>query len=107
MRAQFFLSSRFAGTSDVPFEQFKEESAAPQSRAYYCSTCGDVFARMVVEGPTGWRYEPRRCARCGHSPGVVAGSILWLPHGSESFENLPPQVLKHEVERHWSYFLGD
>jgi len=63
--------------------------APPFSIAYGCQRCGDLWARIVVEAQTQWRFIPRLCDRCG-------GGAL-LPFEPCYSADLPPAVAAHEL----------
>lgn len=58
-RAHYFFGSRILGTSVLPFHPY-----APESLAFFCQTCGELWARVLVEGSeTNWRVEVAPCAQ--------------------------------------------
>lgn len=105
-RAHYFLGKQYLGTSVCDLHPHS------MSIAYFCSTCGDVWGRIVVEG------EPFHlvCRPCeGHAPSGVpdwgeahrCGLFQWwctFPDSvSTMFQgaipsNFPSQVLRREID---------
>lgn len=90
------------------------------SIAYYCTTCGEVWGRIVVSGQDSevWTFEGVPCEK--HTPvgaqdwGRVPGSFLsrhanrrtWVPvmWWARALESLPAQVLERELLLHLNHF---
>ena len=103
--AAYFVNNHFLASGAV------EAVGKPDSIAYFCPTCGEVWARVVVEGCS-WHVDPAPCekhrAACVPSWGKVPGSLLTsvdsragtLPnmYQARAIENLPPAVLRREAE---------
>ena len=101
--ASYFIGERFFGTSSL-FQ-------GADSIAYFCSTCGDIWARIVAG--EGWQvevvpcalHEPRTAIDWSKTPGSLinpfvtqrfVGAWAW----AAVIEALPPEVLRHEFELH-------
>jgi len=107
--ALYFLHGKLLGQSEFPC-QF-----TPHSLAYFCPTCGEVWARVVVTHggkPSYWSVEHVACEK--HTPqgvpewGAIPGtfcsardsrrerlSIMWW---GRALEHLPPAVLQREFD---------
>jgi len=109
-QATYFLHSKFSGQSII------ESRFPPLSLAYFCPVCGDIWARVVVEG-AGWAVEHAPCEK--HKPtggddwGRVPGSLLLSQLSSKdlstmwqgrAIENLPESLLARELSLHLKHF---
>lgn len=106
--ALYFIHGQFMGEAQFasPFR--------PHSFTFVCPSCGELWARIVVQGPADpyWQVLPASCEQ--HVPegvqewGRVPGSILDRlgVHKSQlsvlawpqALEHLPAAVLRREVE---------
>ena len=77
------------------------EAQQPAPYAMFCPTCGEIWARMPVDGSTrGWRIIGGHCEQHpGPSRYVVHGSLIlnWEP---ELTAILPDEVIRREFELH-------
>jgi hypothetical protein len=77
------------------------EAQHPQPYAMFCPTCGEIWARMPVDGSNReWRIIGGYCEQHpGASRYVVHGSLMlaWEP---ELTEILPDEVIRREFELH-------
>lgn len=101
MGAHYFLGSKLLGSSDKSFQ-------GGQSCALFCTTCGDIWGRIVVGNV--WRVRSVPCIKHKRT-GVMdwsseSGSFLItsfdMAHTStmfaaETIEELPPEVLRYEL----------
>jgi len=101
MKASYFYGTQYAGSAEIP--------GSPDSIAYFCSTCGDCWARIIIPGE---RFQIRNVPCSRHCPAGVydwntkPGSILiWPGITSDNLSTmlwgaaldfLPPAVLKTE-----------
>ena len=78
---------------------------APMSYLFYCSECGDVWAKCPVHNPAtgevqpfqGHRHPCRKCRpRYWDQRGQLPGSLL-LEYDDEFTEALPNEVLRREL----------
>lgn len=115
VKASYFFGRSYWGAStfQAPHERW------PNSKAYFCSTCGDVWARVVVDA-TPFEVIPRPCAN--HSKhfmsesSSVPGSILPYAVGKDwvsvmdwavAFEHLPPALQQAELGLYYRYFMQE
>lgn len=91
VRADFFLSTQHLGTCDLPrgLTLSVGFSDPAQSTAYFCSKCGDVWGRIVVEGDPTFKLCSRHCAH--HGSGLFQRGVGTLWH------HYPKEVLAREV----------
>ena len=104
VKARYFVGSAFLGDS-----HFDNPNCLPFSEALFCSTCGDVWARIAVEGSAFVvRSVPceRHHAAVGMDYNTVPGSLLHsgltadkisVMYWASALEVLPPAVLAREI----------
>lgn len=109
MKQHFFLAGgQFLGSADRKRELVERSSIrAPQSYAFFCPTCAEVWARCPVEREDG-THEPFRAISRGckqHTQhGMEVGGSLWLTW-DETFSNcLPEEVVRRELELHLALY---
>ncbi|MDE2097538.1 MAG: hypothetical protein KGL39_09855 [Patescibacteria group bacterium] len=105
--AQYFIGNRFFGESTILYTW-----ASPESTAYFCRTCGEIWARIWVR-ETPWELRQVPCEK--HLPVGVAdwsstpGSILHplitkdfcgSPQWASTIEHLPETVIRREFFIH-------
>jgi len=90
------------GPSPISREFMRNQVVLPRQYAYFCPSCGDIWARRVVTPATPWFAWALHCNKPGcrekaskfmNPPGTV--SLLW---DTEFMLNLPLPVLKHDIE---------
>jgi len=104
-RATYFFGTRVVGTSRIPPHGY-----APDSLAWFCQVCGDLWARALVEGSeTSWRVEVAPCAKHAGTNALdwsrVPGSLsqgarlsdLGAGSWARALEALPPELQNREV----------
>jgi hypothetical protein len=74
-----------------------------ESRAWFCPSCGEVWARemMLDPHPLQFRAIESSCARCGPVPQYVgfAGSLTWPTRDPlDTFDSLPPALQRREAD---------
>lgn len=101
MGALYFLGSRLLGSSDTTFPY-------GQSCALFCTTCGEVWGRIVVS-PV-WRVRSVPCIKhtrtgvmdWGAEPGSFLiespTAVTSIMFAAETLEELPPEVLSYELQ---------
>jgi hypothetical protein len=104
--ALYFVQGKLLGQSEFLCR------LPPHSLAYFCPTCGEVWARIVVTEASYWSVEhvacekhlPRGVPDWGKIPGTLCPSIsswkkdlsiLWW---GRALEHLPPAVLQREFD---------
>ena len=97
----FWVGNTYLGSAEDRLRFVHAEAQQPQPYAMFCPTCGEIWARMPVDGSQReWRIVGGHCEQHpGPSRFVVAGSLImvWEP---ELYEILPEEVLKRELRLH-------
>lgn len=100
----YFLGSRLLDTGVTP-----ERNGGSHSLAYFCQSCGDVWARAVVSTSTGHfdivnhpcsGHEPQAVPSWGARPGTLCkghATDLSTMHWAAALEFLPKAVLEREL----------
>ncbi len=87
MPAAYFLGQRLLCTAaTAPWWAHADPWCA--SLAYLCPDCGDLWARVAIEGRP-WHAIMRRCPRCGDGHLIHPWSV--------PLNTYPPQVLEREA----------
>lgn len=103
-RQLFFIEGHLLGEATRESFFLHGELAEPLSGLWFCSHCGEVFAKAPVVRangkPTPWQSHRACCRKCvAKSASEVPGS-LWLSWDDKLLASLPPAVLLWEFERH-------
>lgn len=67
----------------------------PVSLGIYCNVCSKVWAKMHVEGGSGWTFIPHVCMTCG------GGNLLNLHLEYRDF-TIPDALLSRELDLYYS-----
>lgn len=110
-RQLFFIESRLLGEAPRGYDRIFGEWQEPLSLLFFCSRCGDVYAKcpcIRADGSTTkWQSHSGICRKCGtkHQSYLSEwpGSIF-RPWHSEYTAALPVAVLQWELERHLDSF---
>lgn len=106
-KAEFFSGSQYLGQGMLRLTFIKGELERPISRAFFCPICGEVWARVVVEGASEFQSYTRTCAR--HDPRwsiEIPGSI-WISWDRDFQDAFPSEALKREVRLHLDHAQWD
>ena len=98
MPALYFLGNRLLGSSPE-LSRWDDLKVNHNNLAYFCPTCGDIWGRVADDRCAGWFPVNVPCAKHGN------GSFIFV--WRNSFEELPPEVLKYELDTRLSRFTGD
>lgn len=94
MNCEFFIDDNFLGSGTVT-----ETSPTNESLAFYCPSCGEVWARICVPDSK-WFFERHYCARCWRSrPDFSDGVELFGPIVSATkswVTDFPIEILKRD-----------
>jgi len=93
--ATFFIEGKYYGTGSVGPEVNHGDIFPPLSFAFFCSHCGEVWARIAVEGAE-WQTYRAPCSRHPFPWFMPAGSII-LPWVEDLHIEFPIEVLKREI----------
>lgn len=110
-RRLFFASDSFIAEAPCEHQFRHEELQAPLSYLWFCSHCGQVFARSpVIKLANGqmqeWQSFKALCGGCHNRSRnfhLVPGSI-WLPWDPDYLAVLPDAVLQREATLHLQHF---
>ena len=89
-------------------------AALPASRAWFCLKCGNVWARMVMEGgENAWVVTHSLCSKCDISYrdrsaitwNFVPGSIWPEWFDEDLVAAIPPSILKREFQLHLQHWV--
>lgn len=105
-KAYYFFGSRMAATGTLPHHP----SCRPSSLAFFCSRCGDLWAKVLVEGAeTAWVFQVVPCEK--HTPlnamdwAAIPGSlsqagfsdVYGAPRWACAFDYLPLSLQNREL----------
>jgi hypothetical protein len=105
----FHINDSYFGSATEHRRQIHAQLDEPQHYAMFCPSCGDLWARMPVDGVTTlnwWRIIGGCCEKCQPaSPYVLAGSLImnWEP---DLQKILPEAVVRREFELHLKWMEG-
>jgi hypothetical protein len=97
-----FLPGSGPERTTLPALRVKEVMAIPWSRAYFCPTCGQIWARVVTP-PSLFHVYVTPCENHPQSPFIVAGSI-WDPLDRDFNEALPLSTITREFALHCAHY---
>lgn len=94
-RVHYFLGSRLLGSSPS-LPMWDDATPSHFSTAYLCPTCGEVWARIAVEGGQEWHPIKAFCPKHSDYFGRPGGSFIhpWR----KTYWELPQEVLKYELQ---------
>ena len=105
-----YIEDRFLGSFCRPANIIHAERQPPNSYAYFCPTCGEVWARCPTTDNNGesrpWQIQGGHCRlHPGPSQFTVAGSLLlaWETEYSALLLSCP-DIVRWEFERHMEYY---
>lgn len=105
----FYIADRFMGSVVRPHVVVHGERQPAYSYAYFCTHCGNVWARCPVTDSNGfqnkWQVQGGCCPENeNESPFVVPGSLLisWEPDYNSALLSCP-DIVRWEMERHMEF----
>lgn len=88
---QVFIDGEFLGAGEIGLVTIHAEQIEPHSLAYFCYTCGEIWARIVVMNEDqDWRINNAYCPR--HGLGTI-----WCSYDREHMRALPREALEREA----------
>jgi hypothetical protein len=104
MSAQYFRGTRLVGTG--PYSPRWSTSTAPGqfSYAYFCPTCGDIWARIATDRP--WFAVTRGCQAHPY-PHTDQPGGLWLPPWPTEILDYPVEVLREEFLANYAHWAKE
>lgn len=95
----WWVEGRILGSAPIAKERTCNEIHRPQSYAFCCPCCGEVWARRIISPPTKWFFWTGACRKCAdrnpnrlHTPGSI-----WQAWSPEYLANLPDFMLRYEA----------
>lgn len=111
-KAVYFLGKNFIGSAELPPHHIGSDS-----QAYFCSTCGDIWARIIIEGATYhlWNVPCENHSRTGVPDWSATPGSLLIPTAyrldrsscmfwAATLEILPIALLRREFHLHLRKF---
>jgi len=105
-RQLFFIEGKLLGEAQRGRTMHHATLMEPTSDLYFCSHCGEVFAKFPCLRPDGsstpWQSYRTMCRKCGPRQSFLTewpGSV-WRGWDHEFLAALPVSVLQWELERH-------
>ncbi len=91
-KVHYFLGSRLLATTSIP-PMWDDATIDHASTAYICPTCGEVWARVMIEGS---EWHPIKAA-CQKHHFLRSGGYFLAPWRKTCWE-LPQEVLMYELQ---------
>jgi predicted RNA-binding Zn-ribbon protein involved in translation (DUF1610 family) len=89
-QTQYYIDNQFVGHSEIGEVRVREHLVEPESIAYFCPRCGDVWARIVVcDTSRLWGISNNLCPR--HGLGT-----MWIGYEKEHMAAFPRELLERE-----------
>ena len=100
MPASYFLGTRLLGSSPANPRWDDDRDLFFEHQALFCPMCGEVWARILIDGANGWRVAVRHCAKEYRKPGNwdSDSSGSFIASWRRTFSELPPEVLEYEAK---------
>lgn len=106
----FFIEATLRGQAERELVYVHNERRRPMSGLYFCSECGEVWAKCPVVGDDGvaspWQSYRTLCRKCFHYSKTmfqVPGSLT-LSWDKDFMQALPMPVLAWELDRHLDHY---
>ena len=96
-RQHFFVGKSHLGSRDLQnFRQCSWRGNIPvESWAYFCQSCGDIWARLIVEGGSNTQVRARPCP--AHGDGTLALLCKFEWWETELSADWPIDALRREL----------
>jgi len=113
--AHYFFGTKLLGTGG-----FSVPVVGPGSSAYFCLTCGEVWARIVCNG-VGWevlkvpcpKHKPSSVTDWREVPGSflcgykVVSDFMSVMDWPKALDKMPPEILRREFDLHMNWFASE
>lgn len=99
----FFIGNQYLGCGQDKLRFVHGEAQQPWPYAVFCPACGDVWARMPVDGSDReWSSLHRHCEAHSRYSREIPGSLIlsWEP---ELFETFSLEMIQREFTLHMRY----
>lgn len=100
----FFIKDQYLGSGEDHLRFVHGEAQQPWPYAVFCSECGEIWARMPVDGSgREWAILGRHCEKHSRYSHEVPGSLIlnWEP---ELYKTFSAGMLRRELELHLNYW---
>lgn len=95
MNQHFSAHGLSLGSRQVPaFRPGTFGMGSPRSLAYFCQSCGDLWAKVENEPPGLWFVRYRTCRGCGD--GTLASAPHWKEDQAQFADDWPPAAVEWE-----------
>lgn len=111
-RQSFFLGTRFLGSREIePMRLIPGlEVRHHFSYAHFCGRCGDVWARIILEGATWTQLEQRLCPKHANHQFSIDGRLsdneAWLDSPIRYADDWPEGATRVEFDATLSHYLA-
>lgn len=92
-KTHYFLGTQLLATTHIR-PMWDDSTISFSSTAYFCPVCGEVWARIMIEGAE-WLPTNSPCPK--HTNGLRKGGYFIAPWRKTYWE-LPQEVLKYELQ---------
>ena len=99
---QYWIGGRFIGAGLAERERIHEGFYVPRSFAYFCPSCGDIWARVIVlDSEVSQKFFAwvAACPKHELDGAGVPGSLL-LPLNNTFNDAFPDEMIQWEFEQH-------
>jgi hypothetical protein len=100
----FFIGNQYLGSGEDRLRFIHGEAQQPWPYVVFCSECGEIWARMPVDGSEReWGVLGRHCEAHSHFSREVPGSLIadWEP---EFFKSFSREMIEREFKLHMNYW---
>lgn len=101
----YFINTKYFGKSDITHDSLSHNIA------YFCPSCGDIWARVVSDKSSYWhietvsceKHEPKGMAEWARIPGCLSLPVFFekknlaVPFWGRAIDVFPEAVLKREL----------
>lgn len=103
-RSSIFVGERYLG--EIAYPQSSPLHIASHSLAYFCSECGEIWARFVClrEDGTPGRFFAHQGPCESHQDSWSIPGTLLSGAMEQILDRLPPDALRREFTLHLSYY---
>lgn len=104
---EYFIDGQYLGQGRRSWEFFHNQPIPPESKAFFCEHCGEVWARVVsTEGTKHFAVYSMGCAKCRNPYRFMnpPGSI-WMDWDKDWQDAMPKAVLQRELRLHCEFWL--
>lgn len=89
MPALYFLGNKLLASGPA-LSKWDDSRVNHQNIAHFCPQCGEIWGRIMDERVAGWACQITLCRK--HGSGSFIAPWRW------AFDELPPEVLRYELQ---------